>query len=178
MNWIELIGLLLGGTSIVSVIGAIIYFKPRMKTENLSAKDKDIEVSKNAMALVVTLEERLNAKAEMITRLESIANENNTRIREQGWLIQQHERRLEGMQRAINSEVIKKKFAERLICFNEKCQIREPELGSFKSRTCDTCVDGNINAVDQQDPESEHPKTRKTKNQNNSKKSRDESKIN
>ena len=141
MNWIELIGLLLGGTSIVSVIGAIIYFKPRMKTENLSAKDKDIEVSKNAMALVVTLEERLNAKAEMITRLEGIANENNAKIRDQGWLIQQHERRLTGMQKAINSEIAKKKYAERLICFNDKCPIREPELGSYKSNTCDECKD-------------------------------------
>ena len=60
MNWIELIGLLLGGTSIVSVIGAIIYFKPRMKTENLSAKDKDIEVSKNANfnSTIVRLKDR------------------------------------------------------------------------------------------------------------------------
>ena len=112
----------------MSIIGLIVY-RPRLKTEQLTAKDKDIEVATRAMILVNVLEDRLNEKADY--KIERSAYLNYNKLREQGWTIQEHERKLKGMQKAMDIEISKKKQAERFVCFNVNCPVREPQLGTF-----------------------------------------------
>lgn len=131
---LEIIGMVLGGTSLLSIIGAIVYYRPRLKTEQLSAKDKDIEVATRAMTLVNILESRLNEKAELITKLEKSAYLNCNKLKAQGWTIQEHERKLNGMQKAMDIEISKKKQAEKFVCFNVNCPVREPQLGTFDEK--------------------------------------------
>lgn len=132
MDWISLLGFIFGGAGLIGSIGAILYFKPRFKVEKLTAKGKDIEVSDSAMDLVAKLEKRLNSKSDMITKLEEQACIDRQKARERDYLLAQHERKIEGMQRTIKEEIKKRKFAERLICFEEDCTLRKPKLGTYK----------------------------------------------
>ncbi len=80
----------------------------------------------------------IDQKNDMIDKLneiissneERIAN-NNRLISEQSYHLATHARQLKGLQR----EIEKKVKAERLICFNEDCEIREPKLGTYKTDT-------------------------------------------
>lgn len=132
MDWISLLGLIFGGAGFAGSIGAVIYFKPRLKGERLEARKKDVEVSDSAMDLVVKLEERLNSKSDTITKLENQVYLSGVKEREHGWIISEHERKLEGMQRTIRKEIERRKFAERFICFVEDCKLRRPPLGTYK----------------------------------------------
>lgn len=80
----------------------------------------------------------IDQKNDMIDQLNGIisANEesisqNKRLISEQNYHIATHARQLKGLQR----EIEKKAKAERLICFNEDCEIREPKLGTYKTDT-------------------------------------------
>lgn len=133
MSIIEIISLITGGTSLIGVIGAIAYFKPRLRTEKLTAMQKDVEVAKNAMDVVLILEERLESKSKKITELDEQSYASSIKMREQSWLIQEHERKISGVQRELNKETARKEYAERFICFDETCPVRKPALGSYKS---------------------------------------------
>ena len=132
MDWIGLLGFIFGGAGLVGSVGAIIYFKPRLKGERLEARRKDVEVSDSAMDLVIKLEARLNSKSDTITKLESQIDNSRIRERERDYVISEHERKIEGMQRTIKKEIERRKFAERFICFVEDCKLRRPPLGTYK----------------------------------------------
>lgn len=104
----------------------------------------------------------IDQKNEMIDRLSGIISENeesiaeNKRlIAEQSYHLATHARQLKGLQR----EIEKKVKAERLICFNEDCEIREPKLGTYKTDThyvnCPECGKTNCENCQKEEVEPE-----------------------
>lgn len=58
-------------------------------------------------------------------------NEANRKISQFEYLAKENERKLSGMQKIIDTEVSKKKFAEDRICFTEDCELRKPPKNTY-----------------------------------------------
>lgn len=126
MNWIELISLLLGGTSLLSVIGAVMYFKPRSKIENLNANEKDIQVTDSSLLTLNSVSKQLGeAHKEMGDMRKSIATQDMAimKLRQKVTIL------IEIAERQIDL----KKYAESHLCTIVGCESRTPPFGTYKS---------------------------------------------
>src|SRR5690606_685956 len=55
-------------------------------------------------------------------------------IKELSLRVAENERKVAGMQRAIDNEIRLRKTAESNICFVTDCKLREPKLGTYKPK--------------------------------------------
>lgn len=154
MDWIGIIGVLLGGTSLVGVIGFFVFFKQRTAKENLSVKEKDTQVSTLGLEVAAKAEEALLGKYDRIEVLEKVIQESNElihqqaqKLRETDYIVKQHERKIIGMDKAIKRQVNRKRYAERLLCTVKECTLRTPPLGTFKSEDEEDCDDCEHNSL-------------------------------
>ncbi len=58
-------------------------------------------------------------------------DEANRKIKQYEYLAKETDRKLSGMQKIIDEEVVKKRFAEDNICFVEDCGLRKPRKGTY-----------------------------------------------
>lgn len=173
MDWIGLAGVLLGGTSLLGIIGFFIFFKQRAAIENLNVNEKDVQVSALALEVVRKAEEHLSGKYDKIVELEKIIQENNQIItmhaqkqKEMDYIIKEHERKIRGMNQAIKRQVNRKKYAERLLCTKEDCILRLPPLGTYRSDDdeCNDCEHNQEYLAQQNDKNTNENKSERERN--------------
>lgn len=133
MDWIGTLGLLFGGTSLVTVIYGIIYFKPRSRIENLTADQKDIEVAKQAMIALnevqKDLQERITNNRDIEKRMEVY----RYRLNKQGKSISDMRSKMLILAEITEKQIERKEFAEGSICTIKGCTLRVPPMGTYKS---------------------------------------------
>ena len=133
--------------AIIGIIGAggvgiFLFYRANKGAATADAIQKAADAMQKMLENVGSQQDVFNKiieqKNEMIDRLNDIisANEesiaqNKRLISEQSYHLATHARQLKGLQR----EIEKKVQAERLICFNESCEIREPKIGTYKTDT-------------------------------------------
>lgn len=133
MDWMGILGIVFGGTSLLTVIGGIAYYKPRSRVENLIADEKDIEVAKQAMSALKEVQgdltERIITNREIGQRME----EYRSRLNKQGRSIIDMRSKMLILAEITEKQIQQKEFAESSICTIETCQMRVPPFGTYKS---------------------------------------------
>lgn len=69
----------------------------------------------------------------LIQKYRESLEQNNQKIKELTFTVNEQQRKIEGMQKLLDKEMGNKKYAERLICVNEECRIRKPALGTYNT---------------------------------------------
>ena len=123
MDWINGISILLGAVGGISGISALVYFKPRNKIEHLNVSDKQINVSNEAMKALNEVYRQLNENLIEIGKLRVSSGELWEIVRLQTSVLE----------RQIN----RKEYAESNICTDDKCSVRTPPIGTYKTSNSD-----------------------------------------
>lgn len=145
MEWTTIWSIVFGSTSILNIIGGVFFFKSKRKVENLTADAKEVEVAKDAMALVGDIQKQLKDR---------IANDDNLRIQ-----IEEYQKRLNNQDLSISQmrvnmitlvdiidrQIGRKKYAESNICTMFDCDLRTPPRGTYRSSS-DTKVVEDLKA--------------------------------
>jgi chromosome segregation ATPase len=59
----------------------------------------------------------------------------NQKLKTMEYDISDNKRKIDGLQRAVNNEISKRKAAEENICFVYDCELRRPKRGTYKKET-------------------------------------------
>ena len=59
----------------------------------------------------------------------------NQKLKMMEYDISDNKRKIDGLQRAVNNEISKRKAAEENICFVYDCELRRPKRGTYKKET-------------------------------------------
>lgn len=102
---------------------------------NLSNLEKYLEVM--GSQLVKSQEENLNLREQNLVYSKDLAE-----LRYQLSVV---ERRITGMQKTIDAEISRRKYAEKNICEREGCSQRIPEIGTFKPKYNESKSESNSN---------------------------------
>ena len=126
MEWYNILSLIFGGTSLLGLIGAVVYFKPRLKIENLNADDKDVQVSQSSITTLKDVNEQLKETHEELREVRktiSKQDENYYKLK----------RRITKLIDIAERQTGLKEYAESHLCTVMNCDFREPPFGTYKS---------------------------------------------
>lgn len=147
MDWMNMISILLGGTSLIGVLWGLVYFKPRSRIEHLNAKDKDVDVAEKALGNLAILNDQLKEAYQKIGRM-------GERLDEQRRLIDRQEKDISTLkhQTTILIEIAErqislKKYAESHLCTVIDCKLRTPPFGSYKSSSDRSILEGLVSEL-------------------------------
>ncbi len=142
MNWEYLI------TGVIGILtGGGITWLFRIKEDKAGSKADVVDSSTDAMNKMMTLigtqQERLNAiiedKDKLIEQQQGLINEYKTALEDANqklknleFKVSENDRKISGMQKAIDNEIRERKIAEHNICFVNDCKLRKPKLGTYK----------------------------------------------
>ena len=130
MNWEYIV------TAVISLVsgGTLTGLYLRKQTEGSATAG----VVKESMDALKSALETLTSQQEVFTiTIKSKDDEIATlkeQIKELSLRVAENERKVAGMQRAIDNEIRLRKTAESNICFVTDCQLREPKLGTYKPK--------------------------------------------
>ena len=107
--------------------------------------DSSTEAMNKMMTLIGTQQERLNAIIEdkdrlieqqrgLINEYKAALEEANQKLKNLEFKVSENDRKIIGMQKIIDNEIRKRKLAEHNICFVTDCKLREPKLGTYKTK--------------------------------------------
>lgn len=133
MDWMGILGIVFGGTSLITVIWNVIYYKPRTRIENLTADEKDIEVAKQAMSALKEVQKELQDRILNSREIEKKMEKYRLRLNEQGRSISDMRSKMLVLVEITEKQIEQKKQAEGSICTIKTCQMRIPPIGTFKS---------------------------------------------
>ena len=130
MNWEYIV------TAVISLVsgGTLTGLYLRKQTEGSATAG----VVKESMDALKSALETLTSQQEVFTI--TIKNKDDEivslkeQIKELSLRVAENERKVAGMQRAIDNEIRLRKEAEGNICFVSDCQMRKPKLGTYKPR--------------------------------------------
>ncbi len=129
MNWEYIV------TAVISLVsgGTLTGLYLRKQTEGSATAG----VVKESMDALKSALETLTSQQEVFTiTIKSKDDEIVTlkeQIKELSLRVAENERKVAGMQRAIDNEIRLRKEAEGNICFVTDCQMRKPKLGTYKN---------------------------------------------
>lgn len=144
MNWeliiSAIVGMLTGGG-----VSWLFKLKEDKASSQADVVDSSTEAMNKMMTLIGTQQERLNAiiedKDRLIEQQRGLINEYKTALEEANqklksleFKVGENDRKISRMQKIIESEIMERKKAEHNICFVDDCQLREPKLGTYKSK--------------------------------------------
>ena len=144
MNWeliiSAIVGMLTGGG-----VSWLFKLKEDKASSQADVVDSSTEAMNKMMTLIGTQQERLNAiiedKDRLIEQQRGLINEYKTALEEANqklknleFKVSENDRKISGMQRTIDNEIRERKKAEHNICFVTDCQLREPKLGTYKTK--------------------------------------------
>lgn len=111
--------------------------KAQAAQEEASAGTQDAEWRKNELELMNQFVETAKQQFEDLKqRYDTLLDEKKEdRKLKQEYRLQlaEHERKIEGLQRAFTEEQARRKRSERLYCSDEKCLKRKPPIGTYES---------------------------------------------
>ena len=132
-----------GGSSLLNIIGAIFFFKSKKKVENLTANAKDVEVAKDAIALVAEVQNQLKESIQNDSKLRAQISKYQIRLNSQGRSISEMRSSMITLAEIIETQTGRKMYAESNICTMFECDLRTPPRGTYRSSN-DTKVVENL----------------------------------
>lgn len=137
-DWVGLFGIIFGGAGLLGTIGGFIYFKPRLRKEDSEAdkakhdaKMADLAVSEKAYEIIDKLQEELQERTRATLELEQSAHKNSLKLNEHERTISDLGRNVNKLQRTVDAELRRRRYAERMICLRNDCNIRIPDIGTY-----------------------------------------------
>ena len=137
-DWVGLFGLIFGGAGLLGTIGGFVYFKPRLRKEDSEAdkakhdaKMADLAVSEKAYQIIDKLQEELQERTRATLELEASAHQNSLKLNEHEYTIAKLGRDVSKLQRTVDVELRRRRYAEQLICLREDCDTRIPDIGTY-----------------------------------------------
>ncbi len=137
-DWIGIIGMITGGAGLLSSVSAFVYFRPRLNKEKSEAdkskhdaKMADLTVSEKAYQIIDKLQEELQERTRITLELEKSAHKNSLKLNEHEQTISDLGRNVNKLQRTVDAELRRRRYAERMICLRKDCDIRIPDIGTY-----------------------------------------------
>lgn len=139
-------------TAFVTLSGTILFFKQKKQVAILEVNEKEVNIAdkeidltrKNIEALNDTMDVFLRSskmKEEQIQKLEEFVHELKKELNKCKTQILEQERKINGMQARQTESVAVierlksgKAYSDGLICTNVGCDIREPKIGTYKTK--------------------------------------------
>lgn len=160
MNWTSIVIAVLTGGSISGIVAAVVYRREnkRMKesqavTAEMGAKESEADalikyggamekllenITKQQESFEKSMTEKdiiIEQQKHLIEQYKLELDEANKKIKQFEYTVKENERKINGMQRVLDEEVGKKRFAEDNICFVEDCTLRKPAKGTYKKES-------------------------------------------
>lgn len=137
-DWVGLFGIIFGGAGLLGTIGGFVYLRPRMRKEDSEA-DKakhdarmaDLAVSEKAYQIIDKLQEELQERTRITLELEKFAHSNSLKLNEHEQTISNLGRDVGNLQKTVDAELCRRRYAERMICLREDCDMRIPDIGTY-----------------------------------------------
>jgi chromosome segregation ATPase len=127
----EWIATAIGVIGSIGGIGTILYWRQNKGSATAGVVKESMEALKSALETLTSQQEvfsiTIKSKDDEIATLKEQIKELSLRVAE-------NERKVAGMQRAIDNEIRLRKTAENNICFVTDCKLREPKLGTYKPK--------------------------------------------
>ena len=157
MDWTSIVIAVLTGGSISGIVAAVVYRREnkRMKesqavTAEMGAKESEADALIKYGGAMEKLLENINRQQEsfeksmaekdiiieqqkhLIEQYKSELDEANKKIKEFEHTIRENSRKIEGMQKMLNTEIKDRVQAEDNICLVDDCTLRKPAKGTYK----------------------------------------------
>ena len=160
MDWTSIVIAVLTGGSISGIVAAVVYRRENKrlkeseaKTAEMGAKESEADALIKYGGAMEKLLENINRQQEsfeksmaekdiiieqqknLIEQYKSELDEANKKIKEFELTIRENSRKIEGMQRMLNTEIKDRVQAEYSICLVEDCNMRRPAKGTYKKES-------------------------------------------
>lgn len=160
VDWTTIIIAILSGSSISGLIATILYRRENKRLKESEAKKAEMGAKESeADALIKyggAMEKLLENIGKQQQSFENSMRDKDDIIKQQKHLIEtykkdldealkkisqfemifkQNERKINGLQKTIDAEIGKKKFAENNVCFVEDCELRKPPRNTFNNES-------------------------------------------
>jgi predicted nucleic acid-binding Zn-ribbon protein len=127
----EWIATAIGVIGSIGGIGTILYWRQNKGSATAGVVKESMDALKSALETLTSQQEvfsiTIKSKDDEIVMLKEQLKELSLRVAE-------NERKVAGMQRAIDNEIRLRKEAESNICFVTDCQMRKQKLGTYKPK--------------------------------------------
>ena len=137
-DWVGLFEIIFGGAGLLGTIGGFIYLRPRLRKEDSEAdkakhdaKMADLAVSEKAYQIIDKLQEELQERTNLTLELEKSAHKNSLTLNEHEQTIAKLGRDVNKLQRTVDAELRRRRYAEQMICLRKDCDIRIPAIGTY-----------------------------------------------
>jgi hypothetical protein len=124
----EWIATAIGVIGSIGGIGTILYWRQNKGSATAGVVKESMDALKSALETLTSQQEvftiTIKDKDDEIVSLKEQLKELSLRVAE-------NERKVAGMQRAIDNEIRLRKEAEGIICFVTDCKMRKPKLGTY-----------------------------------------------
>ena len=131
----EWIATAIGVIGSIGGIGTILYWRQNKGSATAGVVKESMDAIKSALEMLTSQQEvftiTIKSKDDEIVTLKEQIKELSLRVAE-------NERKVAGMQRAIDNEIRLRKEAESNICFVTDCQMRKQKLGTYKKNNYDS----------------------------------------
>ena len=160
MDWTSIVIAVLTGGSISGIVAAVVYRREnkRMKesqavTAEMGAKESEADALIKYGGAMEKLLENITRQQEsfeksmaekdiiieqqkhLIEQYKSELDEANKKIKEFEITVRENSRKIEGMQKTLNTEIKDRVQAEDSICLVEDCTLRKPAKGTYKKES-------------------------------------------
>ena len=157
MDWTSIVIAVLTGGSISGIVAAVVYRREnkRMKesqavTAEMGAKESEADalikyggamekllenITKQQESFEKSMAEKdtiIEQQKHLIEQYKSELDKANKKIKEFELTIRENSRKIEGMQKMLNTEIKDRVQAEDSICLVEDCKLRTPPKGTYK----------------------------------------------
>lgn len=137
-DWVGIFGIIFGGAGLLGTIGGFVYLRPRLRKEDSEAdkakhdaKMADLTVSEKAYQIIDKLQEELQERTRITLELEQSAHMNSLKLNVHEQTISDLGRNVNKLQRTVDAELRRRRYAERMICLRKDCDIRIPDIGTY-----------------------------------------------
>ena len=122
---------LLGGVSTT-----LLFFKEKKQGAKIEVSEKEVDLSGKSLEVLnqsfSTFLKSNEMKEKQIDKLEDIVNDLKRELNKCKLQIIEQERKINGMQSQLTKAHARAEESDALICFNKKCDLRKPELGTYR----------------------------------------------
>lgn len=142
IDWMSIISTV-SGAVVGGGIGWLVFFRQSKTGATADAISKSGEAMEKILENIRQQQEVFNAmiaqkdgvikqQGDLINEYREALDNANQKIKDFEYIIKNNTRKIEGMQKIIDNEMLNRKTAENDICFIKDCTMREPKRGTYK----------------------------------------------